>query len=210
LGLRQHRAFLVSGVALFAASAAACSTVLGLDPPTLDPCANGCPDASISVADASGSSSGGDSGSAIDAVSESAAADVIGDVIPDVIPDRGPSNGLRCGSGASAIFCAAPTDLCCLTFDDAGSPSYACVSDTTACTPGYPIACASDNDCAGSDVCCFYNSGIKCEPENTPSCAAALVCDPGAPASDEECNTGQTCDVAYLLNGFPLPYDGCN
>jgi hypothetical protein len=210
---RRHRSFPALAAALLAACGAACSGILGLDPPTLAVCAGGCADGSASSSDGS-TSSGGDSSIPGDAMPESATSDVtpdsVADAIADVVPDRGPATGVRCGSGSSAVFCAPPSPLCCLDFDDAGGPSYSCVSDATGACPGYPIACASDNDCAGSDVCCFYHSGIKCEPENTPSCATELVCDPSAPASDDECNTGQTCSVAYLFDGGSLPYYGCN
>ncbi|MGO8993698.1 MAG: hypothetical protein ACLQVI_10240 [Polyangiaceae bacterium] len=204
-------------MALFATSGAACSAVLGLDPPTLAACADGCPDATTPVPDGSGGSSGGDSSVPIDSATQNtpdatpdAVADAIADVVAEATPDSGPPTGVRCGGGGSpTVYCNDPTPLCCLTFSDAGSPSYACATDTSACT-GYSIACASDNDCPGSDVCCFYQSGIKCEPEDTASCATALVCDPSAPASDDECNTGQTCSVAYLYDGGALPYYGCN
>ena len=205
MSLRRQRAVFVSGLALLAASGAACSAVLGLDPPTLAACAEGCPEASVPVVDA-----------APDVVADvvpDVGVDAVPDALPDALPDATSDGaspvGVRCGGGsAPTIYCVDPSPMCCLTLDDAGSASYACVGSATDCS-GYPIACASDNDCAGSDVCCFYNSGIKCESDTTASCTK-LVCNAGDPASDDECNAGQTCtpDV-YSENGYPLPYDGC-
>ena len=201
-------------MALLAASGAACTTVLGLVEPTLEPCPDGCPDVNVPFTDAGGSSSGGDSAPPADAPAESAPLDATPpdappDAIPDVVPDRGPSSGTRCGTVGSALFCALP-DVCCLTLDDAGGASYACGSSASTCAGGggYAIACATNNDCNGTDVCCFYNSAIKCEPVNTGSCANVLVCDPAGPS--DQCPTGQKCTIAYVENGYTLPYYGCH
>jgi hypothetical protein len=205
LGPRRHRAFLPSAAALVAASAAACAGVLGLDAPTLDPCASGsaCADANeIPVPDA-GSEAAPPLAEAgpLDAMPDAAP-----DAVADVIPDRGPSTGVRCGADASAIFCAPPAPECCLTLDDAGASSYGCVSGASACA-GYPIACASNDDCSGTDVCCFYHSGLKCEPVNTASCANVLVCDPSGPS--DQCNAGQTCSAPVVVDAGTLPYSYC-
>jgi hypothetical protein len=218
LSLRRYRALLVSGLALLAASGAACSAVLGLDQPTLA-CAStpGCADASapgsdatIPVMDSSGSSSGGDSTAPPgDSGSEAQALDGP----PDVEDGGEDASGFRCGPLASATYCPDyPAAVCCVTLD-AGSATYSCVPSQSDC-PGYYIECASDNDCNGNDICCFYNSAIKCEPqsEGDPgnSCANSVVCDPSLPASGDQCNTGQSCvPNVYKENGYPLPYDGC-
>jgi hypothetical protein len=219
LGLWRHPVLVATAVALVGASGAACTTVLGLLEPTLDPCAGGCPDTSVPGADASGegSSGGGDATSPGDAVADTSLFDATvdapldaPDAIPDVALDRGPSNGTRCGPAASAIFCPLP-QVCCLTLDEAGSSaSYACGSSASSCGGGggYSIACTTNNDCNGSDICCFYSSSIKCEPQNTGSCTA-LVCDPSGPA--DQCPTGQKCTVAYIIgNNYALPYYGCH
>jgi hypothetical protein len=215
---RRHVVLLFpfSAAALFAASSA-CTTVLGLVEPTLDPCPNGCPDANVTVPDANGDATTGDTTEAPDAVAETSPNDVTTpladappDVIPDVAADRGPSTGIRCGTGPTEIFCTAP-EVCCLTLDDAGTASYACLSNASSC-PGYPIACATNGDCNGTYVCCFYMSGIKCEPYSTTnsggSCENVIVCDPNGPS--DQCPGGQTCTIAYIENNFTLPYYGCH
>jgi len=74
---------------------------------------------------------------------------------------------------------------------------------------GYPIECASDNDCSGNDVCCFFSSGIKCDSNDTCN-SSPLVCDPTVPAS-EQCASGQKCSAGNLTrDGYTLPYSSCN
>ena len=222
MSLRRYRALLVSGLALLAAGGAACSAVLGLDQPTLA-CAYtpGCADASapgndatVPVMDSSGSSSGGDSTTPIDTGSEGQAYDAAPDAAPES-PDGGEdaSSSFRCGPPGSTLYCPDyPGAVCCLTLD-AGSATYSCATSSSDC-PGYYIECASDNDCNGNDICCFYNSAIKCEPqsEGDPgnSCANSVVCNPSLPVSGDQCNSGQSCvPNVYKENGYPLPYDGC-
>lgn len=209
---------LVSAAALVAS--AACTTVLGLVEPTLDPCSNGCPDANVQNSpDADDDATLGDVAPppAPDGPQDTSPssdgmppADSPPDVIADVVLDRGPSTGIRCGSGASEIFCTYP-EVCCLNLDDAGTATYECRSSASSC-PGYPIACATNGDCVGSEVCCFYNSGIKCEPQTASnpggSCENSLVCDPSGPS--DQCPTGQQCMIAYIENNYTLPYDGCH
>jgi hypothetical protein len=218
LSPRRQRVLLFSGLALFAASGAACSAILGLDEPTLA-CPSGCPDANaplpdvvIPLMDSTGSSSGGDSspppldGGPPEAQSPDAAR--------DASPGEDAPSGVRCGPIAAAIYCNSPTAFCCLTVSgaDAASASYGCVTGANECA-GYSIGCASDNDCSGTDICCFYASAIKCEPESTGdpgnSCASSVVCDPSLPAGDQ-CNPGQSCvPNLFKESGFTLPYDGC-
>ncbi len=181
----KRSAVTLASVAFFAvaASLVACDAVLGLDAPQLDPCAS-------------------------DACVDGAAPPPPGDAATDA-PDAGidakPINGVRCGGGGSpAIGCENATPICCVSLD-AGLATYGCVSNSAACS-GYPIACATDNDCPGSEVCCHYDSAIKCEPETT--CASAsLVCDPDGSA--DQCPTGDTCSVAFTNGSYTLPYYGC-
>jgi hypothetical protein len=176
----------VSFVAV-AIALAACDSVLGLDPPTLDPCAGGCADGAV------------DAG--LDA-----AADARADVAVDAKADTAAPTGVRCGGGSfPTSYCDDPTAVCCQTTDDAGTTSYTCVASTSACD-GYPIACASDNDCPGSDVCCHFSTSMKCEGESTCS-NADLVCDT---RSADECPTGWTCDVVFTNAGQMSPYLGCS
>jgi len=168
---------------------AACDSVLGLDPPTLDPCAGGCLDGGADVgADAP-----------VDA-------DARADVSVDAKADAASQAGVRCGGGSFATsYCEDPTPLCCQTTSDAGVTSYACVTDTGACG-GYPINCASDNDCPGSDVCCHFTTGMKCDSES--SCSNTdLVCDP---RSADDCPSGWTCDVTLVNDMQMSPYLGCS
>lgn len=195
MSLLRQRSLRVGIVALFTA-AAACSSVLGLDAPKLDPCANGgCADASPAVIDGSPAPDGSDS-----SVTDAPAPDAGTDAKVSTF-----DGGIRCGFPGSDFGCA-PPEVCCLVLDDAGVGTYSCTSSASTC-PGYPIACATNNDCSGSDVCCFYQSAIKCEPVNTASCQNGLVCDPSNPG--DTCATGQKCDVAFILDGYTLPYDGC-
>jgi hypothetical protein len=201
LRLRRTRAALASTLALLVgAAAAACGAVLGLDAPTLAPSSDGA--ALPPVLDAGGS---GDSAPQDDAAPVNPAdggVDAPPDAPPDTSDDQAAPTGVRCGSGASEIFCTAPA-TCCLVYDDAGATSYSCAASAGACA-GYPIACATNNDCSGSDVCCFYHTGIKCESDTNPTCTS-LVCDPSGPA--DQCNAGQTCDAGFIDAG--LAYHVC-
>jgi hypothetical protein len=214
LSPRRQRALLFSALAVLAASGAACSAILGLDPPTLAcPSDSGCPDATAPLPDVVTSvmdSTGGDSSPpAVD----SGAPTQVPDAAADANQDEDAS-GVRCGPVGTTLYCTAPSAYCCLTFGDAdaASPSYGCVGMND-CS-GYSIACASDNDCSGTDICCFYNSAIKCEPQDDGdpgnSCANSMVCNPSLPNSEEQCNTGQSCiPNLFKENGFTLPYSGC-
>lgn len=186
----QRSAFVLAVVSVLAAGGAACNAVLGLDAPRLDPCANTpCVDGTAStLADGTAPSDAAEDASNVDAA-----------------PDTGPINGIRCGGGSSpTLGCGTDAPVCCLLLD-AGSATYGCDSDASACT-GYPILCATNNDCAGSDVCCHYASAIKCEGETV--CANnSLVCEPGGPA--DQCPSGWTCSVAFTNGSYTLPYYGC-
>lgn len=127
----------------------------------------------------------------------------------DVVPDRGPSDGIRCGE---QFFCGNSTPECCV-FDDGGtgSASYQCTASLTDCNNngGYGIACASDNDCNGSDICCIFSSGIKCDSEGASACNGKTICDPDG--STDQCSTGQKCTGTATLpaDGVPIAYSVC-
>ena len=179
LRARAHRAIVI---ALVAFSFVACKAVLGLDPPELDPCIDG-----------------GCFDGAIDGARDAA------DAGADVAPDHGPIVGVRCGGGSFAVSgCNGSTPVCCES-TDAGVTTFACVASTAACA-GFPIACASYNDCAGNDVCCHSATQIKCV--TTASCANAdLVCEPdGAP---DQCPASWKCAVPLTNAGVASPYFGC-
>jgi hypothetical protein len=186
-----------------AALSAACSAVLGLDPPLLDPCSNGCLDATT-LLDA-GPIPTGDAAGTVDASAPAEAAAV------DATPP-GPIVGVRCGGGSSPIIgCSGATPACCEVTSDAGAMAFVCSAGPSDCEGdgGYPILCATDNDCAGSDVCCHYSTSIKCEKENVcGNPTGSIVCQPDGSA--DQCPTGATCNVAFIVNGTSLPYFGCS
>jgi hypothetical protein len=184
-------------VIAFAAGAAAlsaCSAVLGLDAPSLDPCASGSGAVSAACADATG----GDV-AANDAAREGGASDAAADQGPP------PANAIRCGgNGFPQSACAGQTPYCCQTTDDAGATSYAC-SGADACA-GYEIKCASYNDCAGMEICCHFNARITCATQT--NCGTdPLVCEPDGAA--DQCPTGQSCHVVSTIQGVPSAYWQC-
>ncbi len=179
---------------VFATAGAACNAVLGLDEPTLDPCANGCVDG---AAPSSGDAApiGSDGAAVVDATPPPI----------DASPDQGPVTGIRCGGGSSpTIGCEAPSPVCCLEVDG-GSASYSCQTSAAACG-GYPIRCATNNDCSGTEVCCHYASSIECIGEATCT-NNALVCDPNGPT--DQCPAGWKCSVAFTSGAYTMPYYGC-
>jgi hypothetical protein len=168
----------------------ACSAVLGLDPPSLDPCASGgCADAADDAPAAEAASDAGADVGARDARSDA----------PVVI-------GIRCGGGNyPETMCVGQTPMCCQTTTQ-GTTSYDCRATAAACDGGYPIACSSNADCMGNDVCCHYSSSIKCEPSS--ACAnASLVCEPDGAA--DQCPTGWRCAATEVNQGVPSPYYAC-
>ena len=203
--LRKRSAVVLASVAVFAAAGAvaACNAVLGLDAPQLDPCASdGCVDG---TAPPTTGDAGLDAPALLDSTLPIDAPTADADAGIDAQPDTGPINGVRCGGGSSpAIGCNGDTPVCCLTLD-AGPASYSCVHESSACS-GYAIDCATDNDCPGSEVCCHFNSSIKCE-DQTACANDSLVCDPDGGA--DQCPTGYTCSVAFTSGSYTLPYYGC-
>lgn len=173
-------------LALFVALVAtpvACKSVLGLDAPQLDPCAD------VPCAD---------SGSDADAADDARASF-------DATPESGAAVGLRCGGGTFAeTRCSGNTPICCAV-GDGGVTAYACRASAAACE-GYAIACASNDDCSGNDVCCHSASQIRCVPQS--ACANdALVCAPDGAA--DQCPTGSRCNVTFTIGGDGSPYYGC-
>lgn len=128
--------------------------------------------------------------------------------VPDVVEDRGPVEGTRCGNASMALGCTGSTPVCCVASDGDGGPAtFSC--ETTSSCGDFQILCASNADCAGSDVCC--NSGnpteFKCVGVN--SCSnGSLVCDPSGPSS--QCTSGYHCSgTPVVINGTTLPYYLC-
>jgi hypothetical protein len=160
----------------------ACSAVLGLDAPTLDPCAGGsCADAAQDAPTDSPREAGTDAGA-----------------------DAPPPAGIRCGGGAFGVKgCDGQTPSCCQLTDDAGTTSYAC-RPTGGCE-GYEIKCASNADCAGNDVCCQYSTHIVCTGNACPN--GALVCEPDG--ATDQCPTGWSCKAVATLDGVTSAYFEC-
>jgi hypothetical protein len=196
VGSRHRRAATVAVTAL-AIAGVACNAVLGLDPPQLDSCANGCADGAAPV-------KGDGAPDAVDGAVFTDGPPALADAA-DAAPDQGPLTGIRCGGGSSAVGCQPASPVCCAELE-AGSASYVCDTTTAACS-GYPILCATNNDCSGTDVCCHYDSAIKCVGETV--CAnASLVCDPSGPS--DQCPSGWSCNVAFTNGSTTLPYYGCS
>ncbi len=174
------RARLDMALAALAPSLVACTSVLGLDAPTLAPMR----DAGTDAADAG-------------AMESSCAGD-------DAAPDA-PPPGVKCGGGCfGVVYCTSPNAVCCQHTSDAGVTTYACTASESSCD-GYPIVCANDDDCPGSDICCHFNSKITCD--TTTACpSTGLVCRPGTPL---DCPTNKACDVPAVNAGVTSPYLLC-
>ncbi|HEX8790456.1 MAG TPA: hypothetical protein VF765_05850 [Polyangiaceae bacterium] len=162
----------------------ACTSVLGLDAPTLAPMHDAATDASDASADSV-------------ATEASCAAD---DASPDAIPP-----GVKCGGGCfGVVYCTSPSAVCCQHTSDAGVTTYACTASESTCD-GYPIVCANDDDCPGSDICCHFNSKMTCD--TTAACPSnALVC---RPDMSIDCPANKTCDVTAVYAGVTSPYSLC-
>jgi len=193
-----RRALLARTVAALALTLTACTSVLGLDAPTLAPCLDGgCADAPVhdaavdSTADVLDAAT--DSGPVESSCAES-------DAAPDAT-----AAGVLCGGGCfGATYCTSPDPVCCQSTNDAGVTTYACTSSESACT-GYPIVCANDDDCPGSDICCHFTTKMTCD--TTAACPTDdLVCRPGMPV---DCPTGKACDVPAVNAGVTSPYYLC-
>jgi hypothetical protein len=171
-------------------SLSACTSVLGMDAPTLAPppidasAESAPPDAAPDARDAGAS----ESSCAIDAASDAA-----------------PPPGVQCGGGCFGVtYCTSPNPVCCQQTSDAGVTTYTCTASESTCS-GYPIVCANDDDCAGSDVCCHFTTKMTCDtPGACPN--QDLVCRPGMPI---DCMATQTCDKPAVNDGVTSPYFVC-
>lgn len=197
----MSRARLARLLFVLSPSVAGCTSVLGLDPPTLAQCLDGgCSDATAhdAAVDASAETApdatpdSGDTGTG-----ESSCAS---DAAPDVIPP-----GVMCGGGCFGVtYCTSPNPVCCQQTDDAGVTTYACTASESTCS-GYSIVCANDDDCPGTDICCHFASKMTCD--STTNCPSQdLVCRPWMPI---DCPTGKACDVQADNAGVPSPYYLC-
>jgi len=197
-------------VVSLAALAAGCAAALGLDAPTLDPCAGGgCEDVTSDVAP-------GEAASTQDAPPDVPSGDAAGDAhaegstdaAKEATGDGAPPDGVRCGGGiyGTPSYCApgSATPTCCQTTTDAGVTTYGCVASEAACT-GYAITCATYNDCSGSEICCHFSTHMICDAVS--SCPNQdVVCDP---TMSDSCPTGEKCTVYFSNAGVEAPYQGC-
>lgn len=197
-----------AALALGVGALAGCSSVLGLDPPTLDPCTQGgCADAAldgtVGTEDAPPAAdvvdSGGDANDGAPEAPETAPPCVWDGAVPTA------TTGVRCGGGCAPVtYCTGATPVCCQTVDDAGAPAFACVTAADGGCGGYPIACVNENDCSGSDICCHYMAHTICAGSCTSN--ADITCVPG---SANDCPAGKKCDVKLSNEGVPVPYYSC-
>jgi hypothetical protein len=180
------RTLFIRAAAVLTVTLTACTSVLGLDAPTLASCLDGgCPDALVHDA-------------AMDPESSCAASDAA----PDVIPP-----GVQCGGGCfgPATYCTSPNPVCCQTTNDAGVTTYACTASESTCS-GYPIVCANDDDCAGQNICCRFTTKMTCD--TTTACPSQdLVCRPWNQQND--CPAGKACDKPAVNAGVTSPYLLC-
>jgi hypothetical protein len=170
---------------------AACTSVLGLDAPTLDPCAQQL---------------------CVDATSEASVEASLEATLPEAgeagcVWDGGVGfidGAVRCGGGCFAeTACSGATPVCCQTQTGSGVATYGCVASEGACT-GYAIDCVNENDCSGSDVCCHYTSHTVCAQSCTSG--ADIACLPG---SVDDCPTGKKCSIPVNDGDAAAPYYTC-
>ncbi len=212
---RARLAWMVTGSAL---GLAACNAIFGLDAPTLNPCASGCPDGGLDAGTGDDSAMPGPEGSTdastVDSAKEGAPSDAAVDtfVAPmDAAPEAAQCEteagvGVRCGGGAfPTSWCNGCAPVCCQA-GTASAPTFTCVASMAACS-GYTIECANYNDCSGSNVCCRFMAHQICDvPANCPN--NELVCDD---ASTQTCPNGpSSCDVPFVGDASASsPYLGC-
>ena len=180
--------------------------MLGLDPPTLAPCLDGgCADGTTRDSGMESTVDAPPPMDALDAAAESGEpveASCTNDAAtaPDAIPP-----GVQCGGGCFGVtYCNAPNPVCCQSTSDAGITTYGCTASESTCD-GYPIVCANDDDCPGSDICCHFSTKMTCD--TTSACPSDdLVCRPSMPV---DCPTGKACDVPAVNAGVTSPYFLC-
>jgi hypothetical protein len=185
----------------FAALLAGCSAVLGLDAPTLATCFDACADAGFDSAPPTFTDG------SVDATRDAADA---ADSAPVCLGDdaSAANGGVACGGGCYGLrYCSnSSAPVCCQQTSDAGATSYACTASEATC-PDYPIVCANDDDCTGSDICCYFTSKITCD--TTARCQSdglGIICRPSVP---DDCPTGKACNVPVVTNGVTSPYLMC-
>lgn len=212
---RARLAWMVTGSAL---GLAACNAVLGMDTPTLNPCADGCADGGLDegtgddgsvtpgtdASDAAADTTAVDSGRApSDAGADAQIAPM--DAAAEAQCETEAGVGIRCGGGAfPTSWCNGCAPVCCQG-GSASAPTFTCVASMAACS-GYTIECANYNDCPGTQVCCRFMAHQVCDiPANCPN--DELVCDS---TTTDVCPSGWSCDVPFVGDAAAKsPYLGC-
>ncbi len=195
-----------------AAGVVACNAILGMDAPSLAPCAAGCPDGSADE--------GAPDAPEMDA-GEASLSDVTVDVSADVSSDgpvvhdaateaqsdaAPPAGSIRCGGGAyPTSYCIGATPLCCQG-GTVSAPTFTCVANAAACS-GYAIECANYSDCSGTEICCRFMLHQVCDVvANCPN--SEVVCQTNM---SDSCPTGYTCDVPFVGDASASSaYLGCS
>jgi hypothetical protein len=197
------------GAILAAFVVAACSSVLGLDPPVLDDClTGGCvdvttPDVELPEVGVEVDSSSLEAQAEAEAEAQAdAGVDSHGGGMCDASYDGNANQGIRCGGGCYPVVFCKPPEVCCQTTNQ-GTPTYACATSESACG-GYTIKCVNENDCSGSDVCCHYTSHTVCASSCNSDSDTACV-----PGSHNDCPNGDNCDRPVTDDGVAAPYFTC-
>lgn len=204
-GLRVSSTGWIAAACALATSTFACTAVLGLDAPRLDPCSgDGCADASSTdpqTHDSPPANTGG-TGTRHDAsVAPDVSAPIPDPVTPDSsVPDTSNEtpHQIKCGD---RNYCNQLTETCCATFQNNGY-TFDCISQTTSC-PGVPISCARQRDCDGPSVCCATETLQSCVTRNT--CTGSLLCDPQS--NNNDCPNGMRC---VRFSDQSIPYFFCH
>ena len=181
-----------------------CRAVLGIDEPTLDPCAEGCVDGSLEsgLVDSGGAVDTADGAPITDSAVESAPpSDVV--TLVEAASEAAAPTGVQCGPSAQATYCTDALPVCCRKNADA-SVIYSCVSGVAACSANgdYDIQCSSASNCGTGQVCCHYGSAMKCESVKDCLSGGDTVCDPNGISP---CAAGSTCSRQLPS----LPYFAC-
>ncbi len=127
--------------------------------------------------------------------------------------------GIFCGTDAVSndpVYCTG-SDICCVSGEQAGSPTYACSSEG-ACTgggispitgPNLVVPCDDTEQC-GKRICCgtfvtgntatpSYYSQVRCAATCTGT-EARIFCDPAN--GNAECTGTDVCEASGALPGF--------
>jgi hypothetical protein len=200
-------------VAAAALAALACDALLGLDAPSLAPCAGGCLDAAADEGTGVDAGIPPEAGAGIDAAadvtadSHASSSDAASDGALEAQSDAAPPLGsIRCGGGAyPTSYCIGATPLCCQGGTGLAA-TFTCVASAAACN-GYAIECANYNDCAGTEICCRFMQHQVCDvPANCPP--GEIVCQTNM---SDSCPTGYKCDVPFVGDAAASSaYLGCS